>query len=111
LLPRGVFAPQKGFAIYSKYLEAIYLHGQTAHDGNTAEKRMFFLYQHKQDMPPWTWDYDHYAEDNKDMVGFFYKEDLENINIIDHFIMMHGIDQEKTQKLAAAAERAKTLVR
>jgi hypothetical protein len=24
---------------------------------------------------PWNWDYEHYADENKDMIGFFYPED------------------------------------
>jgi len=28
---------------------------------------------------PWQWDWENYSGKNKDMVGFFYSEDLENI--------------------------------
>lgn len=62
-------------------------------------------------MPPWTWDYDHYSGENKDMVGFFYQEDFENINHIDHFIMQRHELEEKNRKLQEAAARAKNIRR
>lgn len=34
---------------------------------------------------PWMWDYERYSGDNKDMIGFFYNDDLENIKQIDAF--------------------------
>lgn len=34
---------------------------------------------------PWMWDTDHYMDDNKDMYGFFYPEDLSAVLQIMHF--------------------------
>lgn len=34
---------------------------------------------------PWEWDYERYSGDNKDMIGFFYNDDLENIKQLDEF--------------------------
>ena len=34
---------------------------------------------------PWEWDFERYGGDNKDMVGFFYNDDLKNIEQLDEF--------------------------
>lgn len=31
--------------------------------------------------PPWTWDWDNYHGENKNMIGFYYPEDFENIRM------------------------------
>ena len=44
------------------------------------EARIVKLYQLlDKDIMPWQWDYDNYTDDNKDMVGFFYPEDINAI--------------------------------
>jgi hypothetical protein len=48
-------------------------------------------------MPVWTWDTDHYGEDNKDMIGKFYTEDYENIKQLDYFTMEFNIRMAKKQ--------------
>lgn len=79
---------QKGFVTYSPFLRTIFEHGQTGYDGNKSELRIFFIHQHLKDMPVWTWDTEHYGEDNQDMIGKFYQEDFENIKQIDSYEMV-----------------------
>ena len=31
---------------------------------------------------PWYWDIDHYSGDNEDMIGFFYWEDMVNVEVM-----------------------------
>ena len=34
---------------------------------------------------PWEYDYERYGGENRDMIGFFYNDDLENIKQLDEF--------------------------
>lgn len=49
------------------------------------EKRIKTLYERLQlGIKPWEWDYKNYQRD-KEMIGFFYPEDLENIKQLDEY--------------------------
>ena len=41
--------------------------------------------RYKDGVMPWQWDYENYSGDNKDMVGFFYPEDIEAIEQLKQF--------------------------
>jgi hypothetical protein len=50
-----------------------------------AEKRIKNMYEWLQlGIKPWEWDYENYQKD-KEMVGYFYPEDLENIKQLDEY--------------------------
>ena len=87
--------PRKGFVSYSKFLETIYAHGMSGYDGTKSERRIKFLYEHLKDMKPWEWDFENYGEDNKDMIGFFYPEDVENIKQLEYYEMQYAERQAK----------------
>ena len=62
-----------------------YYDGNTAYF-STAEQRIKRLYDWLQlGIKPWEWDYERYSGDKKEMVGFFYNDDLENIKDLDQF--------------------------
>lgn len=73
-----------------------------------AEYRLVLLHyylEHKKYFP-WMWDYDNYGEeDNKDMVGFFYPEDLANLDIIDGFIATFQKDQKRLHEARAGSKK------
>jgi hypothetical protein len=37
------------------------------------------------DIKPWEWDWENYTGENADMIGFFYPEDIANIEQIAHY--------------------------
>jgi hypothetical protein len=50
------------------------------------EYRIHKLYERlKLNVKPWEWDYEHYSGKNKDMIGFFYPEDIEAIEQLKQF--------------------------
>lgn len=54
-----------------------------------AERRLVTMHYYLEEKKyfPWMWDYENYGEaDNRDMIGFFYPEDLANLNTIDVMI-------------------------
>lgn len=52
---------------------------------SSAEKRIKELYDwHQLGIKPWEWDFDTYSND-PEMIGFYYKEDLENIKQLDAY--------------------------
>lgn len=68
------------------YLQAIHQFGHTGVNPTGAESRINLLYNLLGDnIMPWMWDTDHYMDENKDMYGFFYPEDLSNIIQIKYF--------------------------
>ena len=47
------------------------------------ESRIVKLYQLlDKGIMPWQWDYDNYTDENKDMIGFFYPEDINAVQQI-----------------------------
>ena len=61
----------------SPYLKAIYQYGETGINGSQAEVRIHLLYQLlEKRIMPWMWDHENYMDENKDMYGYFYPEDL-----------------------------------
>lgn len=52
---------------------------------NPVENRIHMLYQwlhFKPPIYPWMWDHENYTGKNKDMIGFFYPEDLANLQVL-----------------------------
>ena len=65
----------KAFKSHYQGFEAFY---------NAAEYRAKLVYDRLQlGIKPWEWDHEHYTGEYKDMVGFFYEEDIANIEMID----------------------------
>ena len=59
------------------YLDTIYRLDMTGHNPTYMKSRIHLLYQLvEKNIMPWMWDTDNYSDDNKDMYGFFYPEDL-----------------------------------
>jgi len=72
----------KGFVTYSQAFKAYYRGFQTFF--NPAEHRAKLVYERLQlGIKPWEWDHEHYSGEYADMIGFFYDEDLANIEMID----------------------------
>ena len=69
----------------SKAFEAYYLDGDRAFF-NKCENRMRLLEERlEMGIFPWMWDWEHYSGENENMIGFFYAEDIANLEQIDHY--------------------------
>lgn len=67
---------------YSKAFKSYYQGFQAFF--NLAEWRAKMVYERLQlNIKPWEWDHENYTGDNADMYGFFYPEDIANIEQID----------------------------
>ena len=63
-----------------------------------AEQRIVLLHYYLEQKKyfPWMWDFDNYGEEeNRDMIGFFYPEDLANLNMIDGMIATYQYEQQR----------------
>jgi hypothetical protein len=50
------------------------------------EHRIHKVYERvKVGIKPWEWDYENYSEENSDMIGFFYPEDINTIEQLREF--------------------------
>ena len=79
----GGFARGAAFVAQSKAFKAYY--GGMVAFFNNSEKRILFLYQKlKLGIMPWMWDYANYERD-PEMKGYFYPEDIINIEQIDEY--------------------------
>jgi hypothetical protein len=72
----------KGFVTHSKAFKSYY--GGFQAFFNEAEWRAKLIYDRLQlGIKPWEWDQEHYSGEYADMIGFFYPEDIANIEMID----------------------------
>jgi len=73
-------------------LLAYYQYGRTALF-NKMEARICLLYNFlEKQIMPWQWDYDRYMDNNADMIGFFYPEDLAAI------LQIQGFESERRRR-------------
>jgi len=73
----------EGFVTDSKAFKSWYGHMVTYFDKE--DKRIRFLYEKlKLGIKPWEWDYENYSKD-PEMKGYFYPEDIINIEQIDEY--------------------------
>jgi hypothetical protein len=45
----------------------------------------------EKNIKPWEWDWEHYSGENANMYGFFYPEDVANLEQIDHYKRQYAI--------------------
>jgi len=69
----------EGFVISSRAFNDYY-NGQRAEFNNCEWRAKKIFDEDKAGHPPWTWDWENYSGENEFMVGFYYEEDLNNIN-------------------------------
>jgi hypothetical protein len=63
------------------------------------EYRIHLVYErYKDGVMPWQWDWENYTDDNKDMIGFFYPEDIEAIEQLKRFERERESKQGKQTK-------------
>jgi len=81
---------------YSEVLKLIYKHGKTEGlNFNKAEYRIHLLYEwDTQGRRPWNWDYKNYNR-RKEMIGFYFPEDLSNIEQIEDLKIERFKEEER----------------
>lgn len=63
---------------------------------NEAEDRILFLDDMLEiGVKPWEWDHKRYGEKNKDMIGFFYNDDLQNIRQLRYYKMKQAASRQR----------------
>ena len=71
------------------YLTTIYKYHRSGHNPTDPEYRIHLLYQLlEKNIMPWMWDTENYMDENKDMYGYFYPEDINAV------LQLRQLDEE-----------------